>query len=226
MKIIKLIVAFFLFSNCIQKIDDRQNNSPERKIILSSEALKVKITFFQIVEYNNSNEIRPDTMHIQLGSDKILITPKGKAYKDGKLFFNIVPEDQITELFIYQIENDIIVLYVYSDGESCGSTAKRISLNQNRIIWSTHIYALNLARPAVKDNSVYISTLGFIGKLDLVNGKFIWKHEDLFVKGNYESFNEPEFMNDSLVLFTNRVPEMIIDSIIINDKNGKIIKMN
>lgn len=187
-------------------------------------SLKINREFPLPITY--TSDVKADTMFLYFGSDKILITPKGKAFKNNELFFDIQPEGNIQKLFPIVVGDDIIVFYVFSpvDGEA-GSFAKRISLKGKNMIWETPVYGFNLARPIVIEDYAYLSTIGFVGKLNISDGKFIWKLDNLNKNGKYICFNEPVFYKDSCVLFTEcNAPEIVRDYILINDRNGSVLK--
>ena len=172
------------------------------------------------VQYSHSNN--PDSMFLNFNNERLYITPHGKVYKNGKLFFDIKSIDFIKEIYFLPIKEDMIVFYVYSDGDFAGSFSKRIDTNNGKILWETSIYAFNMSAPLIVGDYAYLSTLGFVGKLNLINGKYAWKFENL--ENRFESFIGPEFFIDSLVLFKSRsVPP---DSVMIDDKNGKLLKIS
>jgi outer membrane protein assembly factor BamB len=177
------------------------------------------------VEYTSA--VDSDTMFFYMGNDKLLITPKGNVTKNNKPFLEIHPAGNIKKVFPFIIGTDIVTIYSFStlDGES-GSFAKRISLKQNNVIWETSINGFNLARPVLIGNYVYLSTIGFVGKLNITNGKFIWEFDDFFKNGNFISFNEPVFYKDSVVLFTEKSPSnATASSILIDDRNSRVLKI-
>lgn len=71
---------------------------------------------------------------------------------------------------------------------------------------------------------MYISTIAFIGKLDISKGKYQWKYEDLYKDGKYTSFEETQFLNQDNVLFKSicMMHDEIVDSIIVDDQTGKM----
>ena len=82
-----------------------------------------------------------------------------------------------------------------------------------------------MAKPLIVDNKAYISTIGFIGKLNLSTGKFEWKFDGLYRDGKYNSFGTPEFYENGLVMFKSfDAVTKQTNSILIDDKRGKIVK--
>ena len=105
--------------------------------------------------------------------------------------------------------------------------AKRINIDLDSIIWEASIPGFNLAKPIFTNNKVYVSSIGFVGKLDLNTGSYDWQFDDLYKDGKYNSFSQPKFFKTDLVLFTSeKFDTGKIDSILIDDSKGIILKMN
>jgi hypothetical protein len=180
-------------------------------------------SFAEEVRY--TNEYVADTMLANINGQQIMITKYGKVYKKGVLYFDLKSKDYIEKLFFYSIDNDVVAFYVESNGDESGSIAKRIDPEKNKIIWETTLYGFNMAKPLIVDNKAYISTIGFIGKLNLASGRFVWKFDNLYKDGKYNSFKTPEFNENGLVLFKSyNVITKQTSSILIDDRKGKIVK--
>jgi outer membrane protein assembly factor BamB len=220
MKDILLLFSILLIS-C--QTTTRSNEDSLKKVenkISSNERseLKTRITFPVSLEFSDTT--KSDTLLMNLENEELAITRNGKVMRSDGTFFDIKPVDALKSLFILPRDNDFIVFYVSSDGDVGASYAKRISPDKNKIKWETPISAINLASPAIVDNSAYLSTLGFVGKLDLKNGKYIWKFNDKNM--HFAKLFPPKFLKDSLVLFS--VWPSDADCILINDSLGKIVK--
>jgi hypothetical protein len=166
-------------------------------------------------------------MFFCLGGDRLLITPNGVVVKNNELFFEIHPEGNIQKLFPFVVDDEIVIIYSFStpDGES-GSFAKRISINKKNTIWAIPINGFNLARPVLVNGYAYISTIGFVGKLNIRNGEFIWKFDNFFKNGNFICFNEPLFYKDSIVLFNEKTTTNLKGSyILIDDRRKSVLKI-
>lgn len=170
-------------------------------------------------------EIKPgsDSLVLNMNKEKLLISPLGKAFMNNKLLFDIKSKLPIKTLYLHPLSNDFIVFYEYKDAAGAGSHAKRISANGS-VMWERPVYAFNFANPLIVGDYAYLSTMGFVGKLNLNDGKFAWKFENLDKK--FESFNQPKFFKDSMILFIQNTNSQIADSILIDDESGLIVKMS
>jgi hypothetical protein len=188
-------------------------------------SLKLNIEYPIQVEY--TNEVNADTMFFNLGDDRLLVTPNGVVKRNNELYFDIQPEGNIQKLFPLKIGDDLVLIYSFStpEGES-GSYAKRISLKQKKSVWEASINGFNLMQPILVGGYMYLSTIGFVGKMNISNGKFIWQFDDFFKKGNFVSFNEPIFYKDSIVLFTEKSTSKVSGcSILIDNRNSRVLKI-
>ncbi len=166
---------------------------------------------------------KSDSMVLNLGSEQLLVSPLGKVFKNNKMLFNVNSKLPISKLYIHPSGTDFIVFYEYKDAGGAGSHAKRFSANKSAV-WETPVYAFNLSQPLIVGDYAYMSTMVFLGKLNLNDGKYAWKFENLDKK--FESFSQPKFLKDSLVLFMQNANSQIAGSILIDDKNGVIVKIN
>ena len=215
-----------LLTGCHSSINKRNAiTNKHQHISVVDNSSKIRSVYPIFVEYTSATN--SDSMYFYIDNNKLLITPKGHVTNKTELVFEIHPEGNIQKLYPFILENDIVLIYSFSthDGES-GSFAKRISLKQKEILWKTPIDGFSLATPILLGNYTYISTLGFVGKLNILSGKFEWQFDVFFKNGNFINFNEPVFYKDSTVLFTEKNPVSTKGcSILIDDRNSRILKI-
>lgn len=219
MKTVCIFAILFIFLGCQQS---NQNNiqSSTTDSLFQENSRKSNWTYPTEGVYTNI--AKPDTMHLIVGNDSMLVTSLGKVYRNGSLWIDIKAETPIRKLYVYPTDNDFVVFYEYTDGDEGGSSAKRIS-KENKILWTSPIYSFNLSVPVIQADFAYLSTAAFLGKLNLKDGKYSWKHE---LNLKFEVFEEPILLNDSTILFTQNANSMITDSVLVNDRSGMILKIN
>jgi hypothetical protein len=222
---IYIVLTLMLF-NCNQNINQNVDRSSCKDS--SKEFIPKRMNFSNLISTEIKGDSEVDTVYFNLDGQKMMMLPEGKVYNSNdSLVLDLKIEDYIEQIYFFRIESDIIAIFVESDGDSGWSTAKRISLKSNKIIWSTNIWGFNMERPVIIDNMAYVSTLGFVGKLNITDGKYFWKHENLYDEGKYNNFEEPKFFQNNLVLFLSKdFRTKKYDSILIDDNSGKIIRMN
>lgn len=168
-------------------------------------------------------ENKKESFEVEVNNEKLRITRDGKVFNGKKLAFDIKSGTPIRLLYVQPFKEDYVVFYEYTNKEGVGSRAKLVS-NKNKIKWDTQVAGFNLSSPVVLGNYAYLSTFGFIGKLNLTDGKFAWKFDNLGEK--YESFEAPKFYKDSSVLFLHKATSTKFDSLLIDDRNGKMIRIS
>lgn len=104
-----------------------------------------------------------------------------KNYSKTELRLPINSEEWIERLLVQKHDNDLILAFETSDGESGLGYICRLTWPQNTIRWCQTIPGFNL-RPSSSKGSVYIGAIGFIGRLDPTNGKYLWQHDGLYQK--------------------------------------------
>jgi len=96
--------------------------------------------------------------------------------------------------------DDVILVFEVHNFESGGIGVVRFDSRALEVRWRIHIPAFNLGEPGVEGRALYLSGVGFIGKLDLETGGFQWKHEDLLGKANaFVCFGPPRIGPDLVV---------------------------
>ncbi len=208
--------------------NSRKENNAISTIDSTNVLVPIKANLIYPLSVDYSGPIGQDTMYLNLNNEKLRITRHGEAFNNkDSLLFDLKLEYYIENIYIQKIDDDLVAIFVESDGDGAGGCAKRISLNSNEILWSKHFGGFNMHQPVIIDNYAYLSTIGFIGKLDLNNGEFKWKFENLYDKGKYNSFEEPVFFENNKVLFLSKMHnKSVFDSILVDDERGKILKIN
>ncbi|MDP4185447.1 MAG: hypothetical protein Q8862_09840 [Bacteroidota bacterium] len=231
-----LCLLMTLVAGCDHTNKQAESNTTSSKSRISKDSIKFASKIKSLIQYplevqhTSQFEFESDTMFVIIKGEKLLITPKGKLYHHNKkLFFDlkIKSNDFIEDLYIYPINNDLVCFYSIADGDNGISEAKRIAPLQKKIIWATNIYAFNMSRPVIFGDNAYLSTIGFIGKLNINTGGYEWKFENLYQQGKYNDFDEPIFLDNGNILFlSENLIKKSYDSILVDDKRGKILRKN
>ncbi|PVD51662.1 hypothetical protein DC498_13115 [Terrimonas sp.] len=134
------------------------------------------------IKASPDNEMEADYFTVDIDGEKLKVTATGKVsmrHKSGKISnasLNIKTGNAITNLYVMKYSTDIILGYEESDGEDTYTYIARLSFATGRIKWKTNIPGFNLkVSSGSKDQQpfVYITTYGFIGKLNPDTGKLI-----------------------------------------------------
>lgn len=165
-----------------------------------------------------------DTLIATLDKIDFFISPKGKLYwgQNPGDTLQLLTDLIIEHAYLFKTANILYVFYTETDHEGATSRLEKIDLNLKKDIWHAEIQGFNLGYPYFKDNFVYVTTIGVVGKLDLDNGSYAYQFFDLY-DGDKYSFNSFDtiIFKDSLTIYLsyNRNQKRI-DSLIVNEKTG------
>lgn len=159
---------------------------------------------------------------------------KGKVKKGSKDIHKFsIPLDKGVRIYRLQhlkYGDDLILIYEYKDYESVGGSVTRLDGNKIETKWTLLTWTVNMGEPLLHDKYLYITGIGFVGKIDLDTGKFIWKHTDLYRDPwYYNMFDKPriegdkvfftEYLSTSMKKMATREPLTLVVDI----ESGKII---
>ncbi len=180
------------------------------------------------MEARYSNWPNPDTLIIYIDGNRHKVSAKGEIFDpEGHLRFSIGNEYPIEQLYFVQKGHDLFLFYTDVDVNGAGSFAKRMSLENGKILWETEIEGFSFAKPLIRGQFAYISTIGFIGKLKLKSGTFDWQASGIGRNSRFKHFRDIDFADYKQVRFVAPHPfSAQSDTIIINDITGEILTTN
>jgi outer membrane protein assembly factor BamB len=164
---------------------------------------------------------------------KFSISGNRYSVKDEKFYIDsnnksvsLTNDGNIEQLYYFPFKGDVVLVYgISSGGEGWGKIA-RIAVSSGKIKWQAHIPTFNIGQPLQEQQTVYMSGTGFVSKLNLETGKYLWERQfynkysiDAFglpvVKGNQVLFREL-----SSVAINNKPRTLVVDK-----NNGNIIRL-
>ena len=81
--------------------------------------------------------------------------------------------------FVKGVQNDLVLGYGTDNGEAGTSYVCRIRGDLLSIRWCKNIGNINLDI-SVSDDSVWVGAVGFAARMNINNGKYVWRHDDLY----------------------------------------------
>jgi len=136
--------------------------------------------------------------------------------------------EYIERVSAVKVEGDILIAFDKSDGEIGNGGICRVRLDLFDIRWCQKIPAFNVYAAMGAEDSVFIGAIGFLARLNHINGKYIWRQAGLYQKDN--TFNV--FCNlkegDRNVSFqaTSGISREPNKQITLDKKTGKIIDIS
>ena len=131
-------------------------------------------------------------------------------------------------------EGDLLLACELNDGEAAAGLLVRLEQPSMRALWRQPVPSFNLGEPLREGRHLYLTGLGFVAKLDLRTGEYVWQHEDLYGEtevaragarpDDFNSFETPELAGET-VLFRARPVYNRRRTLVVNKKTGKIIRI-
>jgi len=134
---------------------------------------------------------------------------------------------------------DLILACEYDNMEAGYGGLMRINAKTLEVAWEAILPSFGVGLPLIRDKSIYVTCIGFIGKIDFVSGKYVWKNGGLFRAGEkygakhdadyFNSFKLP-YIRGSVVVFPENKPDTMVNKrnpllIEVDDRTGKIIRI-
>jgi hypothetical protein len=137
--------------------------------------------------------------------------------------------ETITNVLYSEFEGDLLLL-LYTDiaGVPLGFVT-RLEQPSMRGLWRQRIPAGDVGRTLRDGHDLYVTGLGFVGKLDLRTGDYAWQHDDLEVERDegpppLHTFDEPELDGDA-VLFRERPVYNPRRTLVLDRKSGEVVRV-
>ena len=137
--------------------------------------------------------------------------------------------EAVSNLLYSEFEGDLLLL-LHTDiaGVPLGFVT-RLEQPSMRGLWRQRIPAGDVGQPLRDGHDLYVTGLGFVGKLDLRTGEYAWLHDDLEVERGdgskpLHTFDEPELDGDA-VLFRERPVYNPRRTLVLDRKSGKVIRV-
>jgi outer membrane protein assembly factor BamB len=123
-----------------------------------------------------------------------------------------------------EIGTELLLVCEESDGEGGAGFVTKIEESTLKIVWRATIPGFNVGEPLWRSGYLYLTAMGFIGKLDYRSGKYSWQHNGLYEKLFFSAFDKPK-IEEGKVYFSegekkgNR-------TIVVDDATGRILTWN
>jgi hypothetical protein len=179
-----------------------------------------------------------DKWNFSINKDEYEISKNGKGKRTSEehivtRFPLRLEKNEYLERVVYfaEYKNDLLLLCESGEGDYGAGFITRLDGKTLKPKWQGHIPAFSVARGIIEGRSAYLAALGFIAKIDLETGKYLWKHENFYRKykesGAFNVFEVPVIERNRIVFKENqdeygRPP----NTIKLNKNNGKIIEVS
>jgi hypothetical protein len=117
----------------------------------------------------------------------------------------------IERLAIGWVGPDPLFIYQVTDREGAGGFAARLDSRTLRLKWSARLPGFNVGVALLDESAAYVTCFGFVGKMDLQTGRYLWRREGLYESDSLNYFAAPELVGDTLLLRANEGKTLRLD---------------
>lgn len=143
-------------------------------------------------------------------------------------FFDLrLARGEFLDTFLYHTEHrgDLLLACQVGDGESAAGFAARLDGRTLRVQWKRSIPAFNVGQPLMEGDYAYLTALGFVAKINLRTGAYVWRHDNLYRRGDtFNSFELPRVEGDAVTFTERPVRNTPAKKVIVQKLSGKIIR--
>jgi hypothetical protein len=172
-----------------------------------------RVTFSTPVAPGDAAPLPPHAFDFVARGERFHVDPQGRVTSPrGALQLPL--DGHLTDIdalqFIAAPRDTLIVLYEVSDGESGAGRVARVSLEPPRVLWVASLPSFNVGPAALDGASLYVSSLGFAGALNVVTGTYRWKHEHLYDRAHINGFARPRVLADRVIFDEDGAPHRLV----------------
>lgn len=151
---------------------------------------------------------------------------KGDAVRRFNL--RLAGGDRITRLYFSGHEGNVLLVGEVSDGESGAGFVARLEQPSMRALWKAELPAFNVGPPLREGPHLYLTAVGFVAKLDLETGQFVWRNGRLYGRGGrgtFNSFVRPEVGGGAVLFREVPADSRPAKTLRVDRKTGKILSI-
>lgn len=145
----------------------------------------------------------PDTFSVTVGNEQYVIAPSGAGERRigssrHQLALPVEPGLFIERLAFTRIDGDPFFLVQETDQEGAGGFVVRLDSMTLKQKWKTYVPGFNIGIALRDGQYLYLTCIGFVGKLNTSNGQYAWRHDDLYATEKFNSFEAPRLRGDTV----------------------------
>jgi hypothetical protein len=201
-------------------------------LLLTTSVTAEQRSFSEAKSLPDQNE--PESFEFSTANSKYRISHDGRGLRTGKsdsrsFSLGLSRSDRLArELYYAEYERDLLLIGEVSDGESGSGFIVRLDGRNLKAKWKQVVSGFNIGPGLIDATYAYVTGIGFIGKINLKSGAYVWRHKNLYRQDNsaFLSFELPQ-ISGRIVLFresSNHLRKKIA-VISVERIQGKIIRL-
>jgi hypothetical protein len=125
-------------------------------------------------------------------------------------------------------QGDLLLLYHVAAADAGSGALVRLDGKTLGLRWNARIPGFNIGPPLIYDGAAYVTCIGFVGKIELRGGRYLWRNEDLYDKLGLDKFWTPA-IRGKLVVFrgSSSIPPAAARALAleVDAKKGKVLRV-
>jgi hypothetical protein len=226
-----LVIIIFISAHwcCIKNLnEDSRTNTLEKDSIVKPLIFDVAILGHTFL--NDSSIIELDSITCSIKNYNFVLSHQGliKWGPHDNEKIQLKTDVFIEQAYFYVQKEILYIFYTETDYLSGTSRVEKINLKSGSRIWKQEIFGFNLGQPYFKNDYVYISSIGNVGKLHLENGNYEFQFLELYdhEKISFNSFDTIIFRNRLTYFLSKNFTSNRIDSVIVNELTKELLIVN
>jgi len=195
----------------------------------------VKTILFERAE--KQDPIEPEWFRFDIDGVSYKVLSRGQATRtrangtSDSFRLPLEKDDTIEEVYFASVSGGVLIVYGFRcwDTDGAAGAATQLVEPYLSVKWAAEIPAFNVGPPLLAGTELYVTAIGFVGKLNIVDGRYLWRHDGLYRSqdNRYNSFDRPrigadvvEFPESISLVTATRSPYVLR----VNRRTGKIIE--
>ena len=166
-------------------------------------------------------------------TDNYTILPSGRGLRkrngEARSFkLRLSPSSRLTrEIYHMGYQGDLLLICEESDELYGGGFIVRLDGQTLKTKWSRYIQGFNVGQGLIDGKYAYVTGIGFVGKVDLNSGRYVWQHRNLYQQDRFNSFELPEVQSETVIFrefpHYNRKKQAVVK---VDRASGKILSLD
>ncbi len=165
-----------------------------------------------------------DTLVLRTDNKYFLITPFGLFKTTNNDTIHLKTDLTVVRAYLYEDDKYYFLFFTDTDQEGATSWIQKISKNPWKSEYIEQIQGFNLGQPVINGQFAYVTAIGFVGKIDLRTGNYVWRHFNLYDNEKY-SFNSFDtiLVNQKQIEFISKnYKSKKVEKVIVDNQTGEI----
>jgi hypothetical protein len=179
-------------------------------------------------------EAAPEAFEFELSGYSYRVAKNGagrrwKGDKTRRFNLRLAGLDFIKRAYVAEYDANVVLVCEVTDGRRVAGFVARLEQPSMRARWRQEIPDGNVGPPLREDQYLYLTAAGFVAKLDLGTGAYVWRNDNLYERGGgddtFNVFALPELTGGAVLFRDVPLYSPRPTTVRVHKKTGKIISV-